>query len=139
MDTSTRETVTVREDGTGSTSSVSSSSSKSNATIFQTIEYLVYFFFGIVEILLVFRMIFKMSGASVGSSFVDFIYNFTSIFVYPFEGIFRSGVTKGLETNAVFEPSALIALIVFPLLAWGIVKLIRVLSGKKQVEEDLLS
>jgi hypothetical protein len=139
LDTTTRETVTTRADGTGSTSSVSNTSAESYASVYQTVEYLVYFFFGAIEILLAFRMLLKITGANAGSGFVDFIYSLSNILVYPFEGIFRSGVTKGLETTAVFEPSTLVALLVFPVLAWGIVVLIRVLSGKKQPVEDLIS
>ena len=52
--------------------------------------------------------------------------------MFPFEGIFRRGTTQGLETVAVFEPSTLIAMIVYALLLYGIVALIHIASGKKQ-------
>lgn len=51
----------------------------------------------------------------------------------PFEGIFRRGFTHGLETTSVIEPSVAVALIVYAILAWGIVKLMRIFSGEKQV------
>lgn len=105
---------------------------KNEATGFQTIEYLVYFFFGVLEILLVFRLVLKLMGASIGSAFVGLIYGLSGIFIAPFEGIFRRGTAPGIETTSVLEPSTLVAIIVFAVVAWGIVKLVRIFSGEKQ-------
>ncbi len=107
-------------------------SAKREATGSQTVEYLVYFFFGALEILLAFRLVLKLMGASLSSTFVGLIYGLTGIFILPFEGIFRRGFTQGVETTSVLEPSTLIAVIVYAVLAWGIVKLIRILSGEQQ-------
>ena len=98
----------------------------------QSIEYLIYFFFGVLEILLVFRLVLKLLGASMASGFVRLIYGLSGIFVMPFEGIFRKGYTQGVETTSVLEPSTIVALIVYMVLAWGIVKLVRISSGEKQ-------
>ena len=105
---------------------------KIEATTYQTVEYLIYFFFGVVEILLAFRLVLKLTGASLGSAFVGFIYGVTRLFTLPFEGIFRRTVTAGMETTSVFEPSTLVAIFVYAVLAWGIVKLIRISSGDQQ-------
>lgn len=102
------------------------------ATDTQTMEYLIYYLFGAVEVLLAFRLVLKMMGASLSSGFVSFIYALTGIFIMPFEGIFRRGFAEGLETTSVIEPSTLVALIVYVILAWGIVKLIRISSGEQQ-------
>jgi len=108
---------------------------KVQASDSQTIEYLIYFFFGAVEILLAFRFVLKLMGASLSSSFVGFMYGVTGIFILPFEGIFRRGFAQGLETTSVIEPSTVVAVIVYAILAWGIVKLVRIFSGEKQPEE----
>ena len=108
---------------------------KSIASSSQTVEYLIYFLFGVLEILLAFRLILKFMGASISSTFVGFIYGLTGIFILPFEGIFRSGFSEGLETTSVLEPSTLVALIVYAVLAWGIVKLIRIFSREVQPAE----
>jgi len=117
-------TVTTQEDNTNTV--------KKGATNSQTIEYLIYFLFGILEVLLAFRLIFKLMGASNSSAFVGLIYSLTGIFILPFEGIFRRGFTQGLETTSVLEPSTLVAIIVYAVLAWGIVKLVRIFSGERQ-------
>jgi hypothetical protein len=104
------------------------------ATSSQTFEYLVYFFFGALEILLAFRLILKLTGANISNAFVGLIYGLTGIFTLPFEGIFHRGFAQGIETTSVFEPSTLVALIVYAVLAWGIVKLIRIFSGEQQTD-----
>jgi hypothetical protein len=105
---------------------------KTKATNIQTAEYLIYFFFGFLEILLAFRLVLKLAGASLTSGFVRGIYAITGIFILPFEGIFRRGFAQGVETTAVLEPSTIVAILVYILLAWGIVKLARISSGEKQ-------
>jgi len=106
--------------------------SKNDATSSQTVEYLIYFLLGLLEILLAFRFFFKLTGANLSSAFVKMIYNLTGIFILPFEGIFRREYAQGVETTSVLEPSTLTAIIVYAVLAWGIVKLVQILSGKKQ-------
>jgi len=105
---------------------------KNEATSSQTVEYLIYFLFGTLEILLAFRLVLKLTGASMSSAFVGLIYGLTGVFILPFEGIFRRGFAQGVETTSVLEPSTLVAIIVYAVLAWGIVKLLRILSGEQQ-------
>jgi glucan phosphoethanolaminetransferase (alkaline phosphatase superfamily) len=102
------------------------------ATGSQSIEYVIYFLFGVLEILLAFRFVLKLLGASVSSSFVNLIYGLSGVFTFPFEGIFRMWFGQGSETTSVFEPSTLVAIIVYAIIAWGIVMLIRIFSGEKQ-------
>jgi hypothetical protein len=96
----------------------------------QTIEYTVYFIFGALDILLAFRLVLKFLGASTSSAFVRMIYSFSNMFIWPFEGIFRRAVTEGIETASVLEPATIVALIVYGILAWGIVKLIHLFYGE---------
>lgn len=105
---------------------------ETEATNSQTTEYIVYLLLGALEILLTFRLVLKLMGASISSTFVGFIYGLTGLFILPFEGIFRRGFSQGIETTSILEPSTLVAIIVYAILAWGIVKWIRVLSRKQQ-------
>ena len=104
-----------------------------DATNSLTSERLVYFLFGILGVLLAFRLVFKLAGASLTSGFVSLIYVLSGIFILPFVGIFRRGFAPGVETKAVLEPETLVALIVYAVVALGIVKLIRILSGNRQI------
>ncbi len=105
---------------------------ETEATNSQTTEYIVYLLLGALEILLTFRLVLKLMGASISSAFVGFIYGLTGLFILPFEGIFRRGFSQGIETTSILEPSTLVAIIVYAVLTWGIVKWIRVLSRKQQ-------
>lgn len=105
---------------------------RSEASGFQTIEYIIYFIFGIIDVLLVSRIILKLFGASTSSGFVNLIYDLTRPLILPFEGIFSRGSAQILENTSIFEPATFVAILVFAVLAWGIVKLINILSGEKQ-------
>lgn len=127
-----KESVTTQNDGP---KAAVTTETKRIATSSQTIEYLIYFFFGALEVLLAFRLVLKLMGASISSAFVGLIYGLTGLFVLPFEGIFRRGFAQGVETTSILEPSTLVALIVYAVLAWGIVKLVRIFSGEQQQAE----
>lgn len=126
-----KETVTTESSDTNQNSAKISQNEASNS---QTIEYLIYFIFGILEILLGFRLFLKLADASLASGFVKAIYGLTGLFIAPFEGIFRRLITSGDQSTFVLEPSTIVALAVYAVLAWGIVKLVRISSGEKQPE-----
>ena len=86
----------------------------------------VWYIVGFVEILLAFRFVLKLFGANPASGFVDFIYTVTGVLTAPFDNIF--GVTKAAagQVHSVFEPSILVAGVVYALAGWGIVKLLSV-------------
>lgn len=114
---------------------VATTTSNNNATGYQTAEYLVYFLFGVLEALLIFRFVFKLMGANSSSAFVNLIYKITGIFIMPFEGIFSKWVTNGTETTSVIDPSTIVAIIVYGVVGFGLVKLIRILSRKQQLAD----
>lgn len=95
------------------------------------IKKIVYYILGILEVLLAFRLIFKLLGANPGSPFVSFIYTLSGVFIAPFNGIFRSAVTEGIETKSVLEPMTIIAMIVYALIAYGVVRLIEIYRNPK--------
>jgi hypothetical protein len=82
---------------------------------------------GVVDVLIAARFLLKLLGASTQSSFVGFIYGVTSPLVGPFHGIFAD---SGAANN-VFEPAALVAIVVFALIGWGAVVLIRISTAPK--------
>jgi len=84
----------------------------------------IWFVYGLVAILLAGRFILKLTGANGGTGFVKAVYSITDVLSKPFDAIF--GVTTASTThfNSVFEPSILVAIAVYGLIAWGIVKLL---------------
>ena len=130
-----RETVTTKQQNNVP---VAQSSVKSVVKIEQSkaqqINQVILFSLGALEVLLVFRFILKLTGASMASSFVQFIYNLTGVFILPFEGIFRRAVNQGIETSSIVEPATLVAIIVYAILAWGLISLVRMIFGESQSE-----
>ena len=86
---------------------------------------IVYYILGVIEVLLAFRFIFKLLGASKASEFVSFLYLITQSIIAPFSGIFRTAVTQGGVMQSIFEPATVIAMIVYAIIAKGVVSLVK--------------
>jgi uncharacterized protein YggT (Ycf19 family) len=86
----------------------------------QIIRYLA----GFIEAMLVFRFLLKLLGANPNAGFSSFIYKVSYPFAAPFLNVFRITQVKG----SVFEWTTLLAMIVYSLIAWAIIKLL--LMGK---------
>lgn len=99
---------------------------------YRTLNYIVYFVFAVIDILLAFRFAFKLLGANPSTGFVEFIYNLSGVFVAPFAGIFNTSVTTGNVVASMFEPATLVAFVVYAVIAWVIAALIRVAADKQQ-------
>jgi hypothetical protein len=89
-----------------------------------TAQRVVGIIFGIIEVFLAFRLVFKMLGANPDNGFVRGLYAVTQLLVGLFEGIFSKVTSSGLEHKAVLEPATLIAMVVIALIAWGVSKMI---------------
>jgi uncharacterized membrane protein len=82
---------------------------------------------GIVDVLIAARFLLQLLGASSQSSFVNAVYAVTSPLVAPFHGIFAN---SGSSAN-IFEPAALVAMVVYAVIGWGIVMLIRIATAPR--------
>jgi uncharacterized protein YggT (Ycf19 family) len=89
---------------------------------------IVYFVFGVLEALIIIRLIMKLLGANPDAGFTQLIYGLTFPFVALFQGVFPNPGGSG----GVLELSSLLALIVYALLAWGIVRLIYLLAERNR-------
>ncbi len=79
----------------------------------------VWYVLGAVEALLAFRFLLQMLGANSGAAFTQFIYAASQIFVVPFQFVFG---TPAIGASA-FEFSTLLAMVVYYLIALGVIKL----------------
>jgi len=82
---------------------------------------------GVVEALLIMRVILKALAANPAAGFVQFVYNASAPLVVPFQGIFPTPATA----NSVLELSSLVAIAVYALIAWGIVRLLTILDTRQ--------
>lgn len=99
--------------------------------IFRTYQ-IVWYILGVVEILLAFRFILKLLGANPFSGFTNFIYAVSDPFALPFAGILRISVSSGM----VLEWSTLIAMIVYGIVAYGIVALLQLIKPTTPTEVE---
>ena len=86
----------------------------------------IYLIFGIVEALLVLRFVLKLLGANAEAGFASLIYRLTTPLVAPFGGLFGTPQLNGM----VVELEALVAIVVYGLVAWGLAKLAWLLLGE---------
>ncbi len=80
---------------------------------------IVWYIVGILEVLLAFRFVLKLLGANPAAGFTDFIYKVTHVFAAPFLNVFKITRVEG----SIFEWTTLLAMLVYWLIAWGIIKI----------------
>jgi hypothetical protein len=81
---------------------------------------LIWLFFGAVEGFISLRILLKLMAANPENTFATFVFNFTDIFLWQF----RNLTATPSAGTIVLELSAFVALLVYGLLAWGIVRLV---------------
>lgn len=101
-----------------------SSTSPSTKPLYRGTQ-VIWYLLGLVEILLAFRFVLKLLGANSAAGFTSFIYGITYVFTAPFLSVFR--ITR-VVAGSVFEWTTLLAMFVYWVLAFGIIKLF--LMGK---------
>jgi len=91
------------------------------------LENLIYFIFGAITLLIATRVLLKAIGANPENGFTNFIYTLSHIFVAPFATMV-SPVELG--TTAVFEIASVLAIIVYLIVAWLLVRLMILLFNR---------
>lgn len=85
----------------------------------------IYFVFGLIEALIALRAVFRLLGANPRAGFANFLYQLTAPFVAPFRGIFSEPSFGSRRFgDPTLELSALVAIIVYALLAYMLVRLL---------------
>ena len=80
---------------------------------------IVWYILSILEALLIFRFLLKLMAANPAAGFTAFIYGSTLPFTAPFLAVFPRTVVEG----SIFEWTTLLAMLVYWLIAVGIIKL----------------
>ena len=92
-------------------------------TAYYRVIQVIWWFVGLIDTLIAIRFLLRLFGANP-APFVRFIYDITWPLVAPFHGIFNTTQVD----RAVFEPEDIIAALIYLLIGWGIVSLIRITS-----------
>lgn len=77
---------------------------------------IVWYLCALLEIILAFRFVLRLTGANPDAGFTSFVYALSWPFAEPFIAVFRATVVEG----NVFEWTTLLAMAVYFLVAWGI-------------------
>lgn len=80
---------------------------------------IVWYVAGLIEVVLALRFVLRLIGANPNAGFVEFIYAIAGPFVAPFNNIVRNARIEG----SVFDWNTLIAMAVYWIAAWAIVRL----------------
>jgi uncharacterized protein YggT (Ycf19 family) len=86
----------------------------------------IYLVFGVINGLLLIRIVLKMLAANPLAGFASFVYSITDIFLAPFRNLLPA-VTSG---RAVFEVSAVVAIIVYALIGWTLAQVIAIMMSR---------
>lgn len=102
--------------------------------IFRTYQ-VIWYILGVIEILLAFRVVLKMLGADINSSFVSLLYMVTNPLALPFSGVFGISYSQG----AVLEWSTFVAMAVYALIAYGLIQLMQLIkpTTPQEVEQKV--
>jgi uncharacterized protein YggT (Ycf19 family) len=111
----------TRDAGTGGV--MDSAEVVSSATPARRATEVIYLVFGIIDGLLLIRLVLKLLAANPLAGFSKFIYGLTDVFMAPFRNLLP---TVGGGSGSVLEMSAVIAIIVYALIGWALVRLIAI-------------
>ncbi len=84
----------------------------------------IWYILGVIEVLLIFRIVLKALAANPSSGFANLIYTISNPLALPFRGIFQTQVVEG----SVFEWSTIIAGLVYGIGAYGIIQLFQMVK-----------
>ncbi len=104
---------------TVSQSSVVSETVRRTPSGAETARRVVVFVFGIIQALIVIRIVLLLADANQENQLVSFIYDLSAFFVGPFEGILNTNAVR--SGASVFDIAALVALIGWTILEFLII------------------
>lgn len=126
QETEVRETTTQDGNATVQRQAVTQRKHMSGIVLAQRI---LWFIVGLINVIVAIRFVLLLLGANREAGFTDFIYSLSAPFVAPFVGIFGEP-TYG---RVVFEVSSILAIVIYSLVAWGIVKLLTIARPHQEV------
>jgi hypothetical protein len=84
---------------------------------------IIWLLLGLLEASIALRVVFKLIAVNAANPFAKFLYGVTNLFVAPFKSLVGNPTSGG----NVLEITSIIAMLVYLLIAWGIVRIVYVL------------
>ena len=120
------ETVVTQQPGFAATEQVTRDVAAERRLGVFRINRIMYTVLGLLEILLGLRFILKLIAANPDSGFTVFIYGITGVFMAPFNAIMGTPTFGGSS----FEVNTLIAMGVYALIFWVLVRVIQIAADR---------
>jgi YggT family protein len=120
------ETVVTEQPGYAATEQVTRDVAAERRLRFLQIDRIMYTLLGILEILLGLRFVLKLIAANPNSGFTVFIYGITRVFIAPFNALVGTPSAGG----SVLEVTTLIAMAVYALFFWVLVRVVQIAASR---------
>ena len=88
------------------------------------LSQLVWLLGGLLQAILGLRFLLKLIAANPNSPFADFIYQFSDMFLWPFQAL---TISPSTPQGVVLEIPTLIAMVIYAILTWAVVRLIELI------------
>ena len=95
------------------------------------VSQIIWLLFGGLEALIGIRVILLLIGANPANGFTAFVYQLTQLFLWPFQNLIANPTFQ----NMTLEVTSIIAMIVYALLGWIIVRMIWVVFYRAPTSE----
>jgi YggT family protein len=120
------ETVATQQPGYASTEQVTRDVAAERRLRFYQVTRIIWTVLSLLEILLGLRFMLKLIAANPNSGFAVFMYGITGLFVAPFTGLVGTPASGG----AILEVTTLIAMAVYALFFWVVVRVIPIIADR---------
>src|SRR2546428_4143366 len=84
---------------------------------------LIYLVFGVIDVLLLIRLVLKLLGANPTAGFTQWVYGVTNVLLAPFHNLLP---TIGNEQSQL-EMSVVVAILVYALIGWVLARLMAII------------
>ncbi len=120
------ETVVTQQPGYAVTEKVIRDAAAERQLLLFQFNRIVWTILGILEVLLALRFLLKLIGANPNSGFAVLMYGVTGLFTAPFTGLVPTWVSGA----SVLEVTTLIAMAIYALLFWGVMRIVPILTDR---------
>jgi len=120
------ETVTTQQPGYATTEQVTQDVAAERRLGWSQVSGIIGTLLIILEILLGIRFLLHLMAANPDSGFAVFIYGITGVFVAPFTGLVGTPASGG----TTFEVTTLIAMAVYALFVWVVIRVLRIAADR---------
>ncbi len=120
------ETVVTQQPGYTATEQVTRDVAAERRQMLFQITRIIWTALALLELLLGMRFALKLIGANPDSGFAVFMYGITGVFVAPFTGL----VSTWFSGETILEVTTLIAMAVYALFVWVLVRLIPIVTDR---------